>query len=69
LLVYLLDALPDLFPRGIIGLEDQAAVKAESCPVGQQFTEGDSVHTRTFDPVRGQKRPDPAAGAEMVPGQ
>ena len=69
LLVDLLDALPDLFPRRIIGLEDPAAVEAESCPVGQQFTEGDGVDTRALDPVRGQKRPDPAVDAEMVPGQ
>ena len=55
-LVHELDALPDLFPRRIVGLEDPAAVEAESCPVGQQFTEGDGVHTRAFDPVRGQKR-------------
>jgi hypothetical protein len=68
-LVHLLDALPDLFPRRIIGLEDPAAVGAKSCPVGEQFTEGDGVHTRAFDPVRGQKRPDPAADAEMVAGQ
>jgi hypothetical protein len=47
----LLDALPDLFPRRIIGFEDQPAVEAESCPVGQQFTEGDSTHTRAFDPA------------------
>jgi len=32
LLVHLLDALPDLFPRRIVGLEDLAAVEAESCP-------------------------------------
>ena len=69
LLVDLLDALPDLFPRRIVGFEDPAAVEAESGPVGQQFTEGDGVHTRAFDPVRGQKRPDPAVDAEMVPGQ
>jgi len=53
-LVGLLDALPDLFPRRIVGLEDPAAVEAEPCPVGQQFTEGDGVHTRAFDPVRGR---------------
>jgi len=54
LLVHLLDALPDLFPRRIVGLEDPAAVEAESCPAGQQFTEGDGVDTRAFHPVRGR---------------
>ena len=37
--------------------------------MGQQFTEGDGAYTWAFDPVRGQERPDPAAGAEMVAGQ
>ena len=68
-LVDLLDALPDLFPCRIAGLEDQVAVEAESCPVGQQFPEGDGVDAWAFDPVRGQERPDPAVDAQMVAGQ
>ena len=69
LLVRLLDAVPDLFPRRIVGFEDPVAVEAESCPVGQQFTEGDGAHSRAFDPIRGQERRDPAVDAEMAPGQ
>jgi hypothetical protein len=37
--------------------------------VGQEFPEGDGVDARAFDPVRGEERLDPAAGAEMVAGQ
>jgi len=61
--------VPDLFFCGIVGGEDQAAVQAEPGPVGQQLPEGDGVHTRAFNPVRRQKRRDPAVDAQVVAGQ
>jgi hypothetical protein len=69
LLVDLLDALPDLFPRRITGFEDQVAVEAKPCPVSQQFPERDGVDARAFDPIGGKERPDPAVDAAMMPGQ